>query len=159
MSDSNVIHNRVPRHRWDLRNGGELNLRLMTLNIRYGAGCENLDKPGYDLPSPAKKLTALAEAIGSVDPALVALQEVRNEHQAKSIAHLLGMNSVYLSHPLGYRLYFFQWGLAFLHRFKMVETGSRTIFFEEEAGTGRVGLLVKMNIHGRVVSHLRQFAF
>ncbi len=129
-------------------------MRLMTFNIRFGAGCEHIDKPGYDLPCSDEKLAALAEAIGSVDPMLVALQEVRNESQAEKIARLLGMNSVYQSHPLGYRLYFFQWGLAFLCQCKIFETGSRAIFFEKTAETGRTGLCVKITIQGRAVTFI-----
>jgi len=131
-----------------------LYLRLLTFNIRSGSGCEDMDKPGYDLPTSTEKLTALADAIGAVNPDLVALQEVRSEFQAESIARLLGMNFVYKSHPLGYRLYFFQWGLAFLYRFKVIETGSQPILFDKNVGIGRTGLLGKMNIYGRAVTFI-----
>ena len=112
----------------------------MTLNIRYGSGGGALDKPGYDLSSRPENLAAIAAAIHSVKPDVVALQEVRNQLQAENLARLTNMDSIYMSHPLGYRLFFFEWGLAFLHRLKLLATGSRTILIDSASGIGRNGL-------------------
>ncbi len=84
-------------------------MRIMTLNMRYGSGAEKLGDPGYNLPSSPHKLQAIAAAIRSVEPDIVALQEVRNQLQAENLARLAGLSSVYVSHPLGYRLLFFEW--------------------------------------------------
>ena len=54
-------------------------MRIMTLNMRYGSGAEKLGDPGYNLPSSPAKLQAIAAAIRSVEPDVVALQEVRNQ--------------------------------------------------------------------------------
>lgn len=58
-------------------------MRLLTLNIRFGAGIEFPDKHGYDVPVSDKKITALSSAIGSVQPDIVALQEVKSERQVQ----------------------------------------------------------------------------
>jgi hypothetical protein len=84
----------------------------MAFNIRFGAGSEEPGKPGYDVPSSSAKIRAVAEAISSVAPDVVALQEVRDASQAGHIARLLGMKTVYSRHPAAYSLDFFEWGLA-----------------------------------------------
>lgn len=126
----------------------------MTLNIRYGSGSKDLDKPGYDLSTSHDKLAAAADAIRAVNPDLVALQEVRNQLQAENLARLTGMNSIYKSHPIGYRLFFFEWGLAFLYRSTLIEVGSRTIRIDKKTGVGRTGLLCRMKIRGTVVTFI-----
>jgi len=113
-----------------------------------------MDKPGYDLSTSHEKLAAAADAIGAVNPDLVALQEVRNQLQAENLARLTGMNSIYISHPIGYRLFFFEWGLAFLYRSTLIETGSRTIRIDKKTGVGRTGLLCRINIRGKAVTFI-----
>ena len=66
-------------------------LRLLTFNIRFGSGCEKIHIPGYDLQSSLKNLYAIAAAIDSIKPDVVALQEVRGAAQAEKIAGKLGM--------------------------------------------------------------------
>lgn len=126
----------------------------MTLNIRYGSGCKDMDKPGYDLSTSHQKLAAAADAIRAINPDLVALQEVRNQLQAENLARLTGMNCIYKSHPIGYRLFFFEWGLAFLYRSSLIETDSRTIRIDKKTGVGRTGLLCRMKIRGTAVSFI-----
>ncbi|MBT8362370.1 MAG: endonuclease/exonuclease/phosphatase family protein [Deltaproteobacteria bacterium] len=126
----------------------------MTLNIRYGSGCKDLDKRGYDLSTSHEKLAVAADAIRAINPDLVALQEVRNQLQAENLARLTGMNSIYMSHPIGYRLFFFEWGLAFLYRSTLIESGSRTIRIDEKTGVGRTGLMCRMKIRGTVVTFI-----
>ena len=126
----------------------------MTLNIRYGSGGHNLEKHGYDLSSSPEKLAAIAEAIGGIDPDLIALQEVRNQMQVENLARLTGMHAIYKSHPIGYRLFFFEWGLAFLHRFTLLEADSRTIVIDRKMGVGRTGLMCRMNIGGTAVNFI-----
>jgi endonuclease/exonuclease/phosphatase family metal-dependent hydrolase len=121
-------------------------MRIMTLNIRYGAGAEKLGEPGYDLPSSPAKLQAIAAAIQSVEPDFVALQEVRNQRQAENLARLTGMSCVYVSHPLGYRLLFFEWGLAFLSRLRPTETTSRCVLIDRTSGVGRNALICRTRL-------------
>lgn len=121
-------------------------MRIMTLNMRYGSGADKLGDPGYDLPTSPRKLQAIAAAIQSVEPDLVALQEVRNQLQAENLARLAGLNSVYVSHPLGYRLLFFEWGLAFLYRVSLAETASRSVLIDRTSGVGRTGLICRVSL-------------
>ncbi len=127
-------------------------MRLMTLNIRYGSGADHLEKPGYDLPSSPAKLAAIGAAIHAVKPDIVALQEVRNQLQAENLARLTGLDSIYMSHPLGYRLFFFEWGLAFLHRPTLLSTRSRAMLIDKTSGIGRNGLLCSLSIDGKAVT-------
>lgn len=127
-------------------------MRLMTLNIRYGSGGDHLEKPGYDLPSSAAKLAAIGAGIHAVKPDIVALQEVRNPLQAENLARLTGMHSIYMSHPLGYRLFFFEWGLAFLHRLKLLGTSSRAVLIDKASGIGRNSLLCNLTVEGKAVT-------
>ncbi|MGD8368637.1 MAG: endonuclease/exonuclease/phosphatase family protein [Desulfobacterales bacterium] len=102
-------------------------MRLLTLNIRFGAGSESPGKPGYDVPSSKRKLRAVADAVASVDPDVVALQEVYGALQAERIAGHIGMKSIYTRHPISYALDFFEWGLAFCHRSKTLQVSNPTL--------------------------------
>ena len=92
-------------------------LQLMTYNIRVGAGRDGLLTPVIYLSSSKTKLEKIALAIKSLDPDIVALQEVGGYTQAAFLANSLGMNYAYLSHEDS-RL---EWGLAVLSRFKISE--------------------------------------
>ena len=129
-------------------------MRVMTLNMRYGSGSDKLGDPGYDLPSSSQKVKAVADAVRSVDPDIVALQEVRNQRQAENLASLTGMSCVYASHPLGYRLYFFEWGLAFLYRLELRETLGRSILIDRRTGVGRTGLLCRVAADETVITFI-----
>jgi endonuclease/exonuclease/phosphatase family metal-dependent hydrolase len=129
-------------------------MRIMTLNIRYGSGIENLEAPGYDQASSPEKLLSIAAAVRSVKPDIVALQEVRNQRQVENLARLTEMNSIYVSHPIGYRLFFFEWGLAFLHRPRLVETTKRTMLIDHPTGVGRNGLVCRLMVDETVVTFI-----
>ncbi len=101
---------------------------------------------------PSANLAAIAGAIRSVNPDVVALQEVRNQLQVENLARLTALNSIYMSHPIGYRLFFFEWGMAFLHRLTLLGTGRRTILIDGKSGVGRSALLCSMSIKGRLVT-------
>lgn len=116
-------------------------MRLLTLNIRFGAGSEFPDKQGYDLPVKKKKITALAFAIESVKPDIVALQEVKNEKQAEQIASHLNFKYIYCRHPSSYSLDFFEWGIAFLFRLPLIKSAGFSIYFDENIRTGRQALI------------------
>jgi endonuclease/exonuclease/phosphatase family metal-dependent hydrolase len=127
-------------------------MRIMTLNMRYGSGAEKLGEPGYDLPSSTGKLQAVAAAIHSAEADIVALQEVRNQQQAEKLARLTEMSSIYVSHPLGYRLLFFEWGLAFLSRMELSETAGRSVLIDRTSGVGRNALICRVSVGGTEIT-------
>jgi endonuclease/exonuclease/phosphatase family metal-dependent hydrolase len=103
-------------------------LQLMTYNIRVGAGRDGLLTPARYLTSSKSKLKKIALAIKSLDPDIIALQEVRGTAQAEFLANYLSMNYAYLSHEDS-RL---EWGLAVLSRFKITEYHKRFIRYDRE---------------------------
>jgi endonuclease/exonuclease/phosphatase family metal-dependent hydrolase len=113
-----------------------------------GSGSVFPEKQGYDISSSPAKHEALAEAIRSVEPDIVALQEVRNAKQAEMLAHRLRFTSVYCSHGSSYSLDFFEWGLSFLCRYKIQHTTSRSIHFDPSSRASRLGLIADVTIAG-----------
>jgi endonuclease/exonuclease/phosphatase family metal-dependent hydrolase len=92
----------------------------MTFNIRVGGGIEN---PGYHpgkLKSSKEKIEKIALAIKSIDPDVVALQEVKEAGQAKQLAKRLNLNYVYMAHKEF-------WGLAMLSKHKILKAKSKKI--------------------------------
>jgi len=116
-------------------------LRLMTYNIRVGGGIENPFTSVRNLPSSRKKLERIALAIKSVDPDVIALQEVRGFHQAAFLAKTLNLNYAYSPH--GRRG--FDWGLAALSKFKISKVRSKVIYYGRDQ---RVGVVYTINING-----------
>ena len=121
-------------------------LQLMTYNIRVGAGRDGLLTPVKYLISSKSKLKEIALAIRSVDPDIIALQEVRGAAQAEFLADSLSMNYVYLSHEDS-RL---EWGLAVLSRFKITEYYGKFIRYDEKKP--RVGLVCTIELHDSTVT-------
>ncbi len=127
-------------------------MRLLTLNIRFGAGSEFPDKHGYNVPTSDKKIAALSSAIQSVQPDIVALQEVRNEKQVQRIASNLDLQYIYCRHPSSYSLDFFEWGIAFLFRFKLTRSAGFSIYFDNNYRAGRQALLSSFKVRGNLVT-------
>jgi len=127
-------------------------MRLLTLNIRFGAGGERLDEPGYNIPTSKAKLAAITAAIHSVSPDVVALQEVANARQALRIADSLAMHHAYAAHPSGYALDFFEWGLATLYRWQRIRSASQSLFFDHRSRSGRLALLLDLKHQGKTFS-------
>ena len=123
-------------------------MRLLTLNIRLGAGGGSLGKPAYDIPASEKRDAALFRAIRSTDADVVALQEVRNLRQAEKIAGKLGMSCLYSPHPSSYSLNFFEWGLALLYRCRLVRHGNFAVHFDPDVRSGRNGLWAEFEYGG-----------
>jgi endonuclease/exonuclease/phosphatase family metal-dependent hydrolase len=115
-------------------------MRLLTFNIRLGAGGGLLTKPAYDIPASEARDMALARAIQAVTPDIVALQEVRNARQAEKIAAWLKLGCLHTPHPSSYSLNFFEWGLALLFRYRLRRQGNFAVFFDPDVRTGRNGL-------------------
>ena len=103
-------------------------LQLMTYNIRVGAGRGGLLTPVRYLTSSKSKLKKIALTIKSLEPDIIALQEVRGSAQAEFLADYLGMNYAYLSHEDS-RL---EWGLAVLSRFKITEYHKKFIRYDRK---------------------------
>jgi endonuclease/exonuclease/phosphatase family metal-dependent hydrolase len=123
-------------------------MRLLTLNIRFGAGIQRLDKPGYDVPATGEKIAAIASAVQSVDPDVVALQEVKSAKQAQRIASMLGMSNLYCRHPSSYAMDFFEWGLAFAYRLDKTGHGNVSLYFDESTRAGRQMLIASFSDRG-----------
>ena len=88
------------------------NLKFMTFNIRVGGGIENPGMNPAKLKSSKEKMEKIASAINSIDPDVVALQEVRGSDQAKQLAKRLNLNYAYMAHQE-------LWGLAMLSKHKI----------------------------------------
>ena len=114
---------------------------LLTYNIRVGAGRGGLLVPLTYLSSSENKLKSIVKAIESVDPDVIALQEVRGSAQAKFIADSLNLNYVYLSHG-DRRL---EWGLALLSKFNIIEHYGKPI--RREKKNPRVCLVCTIDIN------------
>jgi endonuclease/exonuclease/phosphatase family metal-dependent hydrolase len=121
-------------------------LRLLTLNIRMGAGSGALDRQAYDIPASPRRDAALARAIQSAGADVVALQEVRNARHARTLADRLQTGFVYAPHPASYSLDFFEWGLALLTRFEVRRRGNFALFFDPEVRAGRIGLWAEITV-------------
>jgi endonuclease/exonuclease/phosphatase family metal-dependent hydrolase len=115
-------------------------MRLLTFNIRLGAGGGVLAKPAYDVPASEERDMALTRAIQATSPDIVALQEVRNARHAEKMAAWLKLGCLYTPHPSSYSLNFFEWGLALLFRFRLRRQGNFAVFFDPDVRTGRNGL-------------------
>ena len=121
------------------------NLTFMTFNIRAGGGIENPGMSPYDVTSSRENLEKIASAIKSVDPDVIALQEVRGYNQAKFIAETLNLNYAYSSHG-GYKDW---WGLAVLSKFRIIKVKSKMIHYDPDP---RVGQASTIEINGEPIT-------
>ena len=116
-------------------------LKVVTYNIRVGAGTEYPFTTVRNLPTSKKNLEKIALAIKSVDPDIIALQEVRGSQQARFLAETLNLNYAYSPH--GRRS--FDWGLALLTKFRILDMGRRVI---HQGGDQRIGAVYTVDIDG-----------
>jgi endonuclease/exonuclease/phosphatase family metal-dependent hydrolase len=131
----------------DLKNKNSL--VIMTYNIRMGGGSKNPDLPPQKLRAPFKNLDNLVKAIRSVDPDIVALQEVPGFYQAKYLARELRMNFVYSGH--GDKK--IKWGLAILSKFKLSKKEIRSIYYPGSVPVDpRIGLEARIDVNGTPIS-------
>ena len=114
---------------------------FMTYNIRVGGGTENPFTPVRYISSSKENLERIAFAIESVDPEVVALQEVRGFHQVKFLAEMLNFNYAYSPHGRQN----LDWGLALLSKFRILEASSKVI---HHGGDQRVGAAYTIDING-----------
>jgi endonuclease/exonuclease/phosphatase family metal-dependent hydrolase len=121
-------------------------VRLVTLNMRFGVGSRILDRPAYDVPVSARRLQPIVDALRSQQPDIVALQEVSSQRQAERLAEPLQMASAYVPHRSSYALDFFEWGLAFLFKGRLMDSGNYAIHFDEKRRYGRQALMVRVKL-------------
>lgn len=86
---------------------------VMTFNIRVGYGVKYPDMSPWDLRKSAKNIPPIVEAIRSIDPDIIGLQEVYGAGQARQIAKALGMEYEYAPHSSEGQW----WGLALLSKY------------------------------------------
>ena len=97
-------------------------LIFMTLNIRAGGGLKNPGMSPYRVVATKENLIKIADAIKSVDPDIIGLQEVRGYNQAKFLAKKLNMNFAYSAHAGSN-----WWGLAVLSKFNIIDIRTKKI--------------------------------
>jgi endonuclease/exonuclease/phosphatase family metal-dependent hydrolase len=131
------------------------NLKFMTFNIRMGVGIEN---PGMNpalLKSSKEKIEKIALAIKSIDPDVVALQEVNGSNQTKKLAKRLNLNYVYIGHKAS-------WGLAMLSKHRILKANSKKICkgckFKSSSGKiyndPRIALVAITDINGKKITFI-----
>jgi len=102
------------------------NLVVMTFNIRVGVGMIKPGTPPHNLKNSPKILDSIAQAIKSVDPDIVGLQEVQGENQAKILAETLSMNYSYSRH--GNNKDASWWGVAILSKYEIINSKNYTVY-------------------------------
>ena len=129
------------------------NLKFMTFNIRVGGGIENPGMNPAKLKSSKEKMEKIASAINSIDPDVVALQEVRGSDQAKQLAKRLNLNYAYMAHQE-------LWGLAMLSKHKILKADSKKICKDCKVKTStgqtfkdpRIALVTVIDINGTQIT-------
>ena len=120
-------------------------LLLMTFNIRVGFGDQERGKRPQYLALRSKDLGPIVTSIRSVDPDVVALQEVLTARQGQRIADALGMHYAFASHlgngPL--------WGVAILSKCPIAD--SEAVQVSDEAGNKRRALVASVAFDDRTV--------
>jgi len=117
-------------------------LTFMTFNIHVGGGSAYPLMNPYEVKATKENLIKVAEAIKSVDPDVIGLQEVRGFQQAKFIAKQLNLNYAYVPHQSGW------WGLAILSKYKISDLISKPI---STHGDMRVAQICTTRIEGKPV--------
>jgi len=131
------------------------NLKFMTFNIRVGGGIENPGMRLSKLKSSKEKIEKIALAIKSIDPDVVALQEVKGSGQAKQLAKRLNLNYAYFAHQKF-------WGLAMLSKHKILKADSKKICKSCKlkfssgriAKDPRIGLVSVIEINGTQITFI-----
>ncbi|WP_136808597.1 endonuclease/exonuclease/phosphatase family protein [Desulfosediminicola flagellatus] len=126
-------------------------ITVMSYNIRVGRGAS---RPGVDpfrLTSYEEKLFPVAQAIRSVDPDIIGLQEVHGFWQAKRLAEMLRMNFAYVSHDTGGKRNPW-WGVAVLSRYPI--TDSRELRLSTGRGNSKSALVCTINVAGQPITVL-----
>lgn len=124
-------------------------LTVMTYNIRVGYGTEDFGVSPYDLRDAPKQLGPIIDAIASVDPDVVALQEVQGEDQARALAEALDMNFTYDRHGTFSDDW---WGLAILSKHEILAARKYQLSRDWSRDETRSLVIATLDIHGRPVT-------
>lgn len=122
----------------------------MTFNIRVGAGITSLKTHPYKLTGSPDHLNFISDAIKSVDPDVIGLQEVRGDDQARRLAESLSMNYIYRrhgSHPAAK-----WWGIAILSKHRLIDAENYSITgWTSNRKLERIMLKCTIEIEGRKI--------
>ncbi len=121
-------------------------LTLMTFNIRAGGGKKNPGMSPKRVMATEENFIKIADAIKSVDPDIVGLQEVRGYNQAKFLAKKLNMNFTYRAHANQN-----WWGLAVLSKFNIIDMKTKLI---NSSNDNRIALMSMIDINGKTINVL-----
>lgn len=103
-------------------------ITVMTYNIRIGAGRDNPKRNLYKLKDEKTlNLAPVIQAIRSVDPDIIGLQEVLGERQTSELGRVLNMNYAYV--PYGMDKFDSWWGMAILSKFPIQKISIQHITF------------------------------
>jgi endonuclease/exonuclease/phosphatase family metal-dependent hydrolase len=117
----------------------------MTFNIHVGGGSAYPLMNPYEVKATKENLIKVAEAIKSVDPDVIGLQEVRGFQQAKFIAKQLNLNYAYVPHQSGW------WGLAVLSKHKISDLISKPI---STSGDMRIAQICTIHTKGKPIKFI-----
>ena len=121
-------------------------LTVMSFNIRMGLGRESPQGKEYDMSSEwGRNLDAVINAIRSVDPDIVGLQEVADSSQLREIATALNMNFAFVWHDRGSALEPW-WGVGVLSKYPI--TASKDVAMSE----GRNFIIATVDTGGREIA-------
>jgi endonuclease/exonuclease/phosphatase family metal-dependent hydrolase len=130
-------------------------LTFMTFNIRVGGGIENPGMNPAELKSSREKMEKIASAIESIDPDVLALQEVKGFSQAKQLAKRLNLNYVYMAHKDF-------WGLAILSKHKILKAEDEeickdckvTLSSNKVVTDPRIAIVSAIDINGKQITFI-----
>jgi len=129
----------------------DVTLTVMTFNIRVGSGMINPGTSPHKLKDSPKVLDLVAQAIKSVSPDAVGLQEVQGDDQAKTLAEALDMNYVYKRH--GWDEDARWWGVAFLSKHNIIKSKSYTVYSGGDmSGRARILLACTIALKGKKIT-------
>jgi len=121
-------------------------ITMMTYNIRVGAGRNEYGRNPYQLKDASYLDTKpVIEAIKSVDPDVVGLQEVLGFEQLAEIGQALNMNYAYEPHSVD--SYGSWWGVAILSKFPIENVYSDEI--SSGRGNTKSTLIAEVTIFGK----------
>ncbi len=136
------------RKETELKTAGTIKeVKILTFNIRMGAGIDNPGTPPRDLISTDQDIERIVQAIQSVGPDIISLQEVAGIKQVKKLAEMLNFNYAYTPHYGEFAM-----GLAVLSKFIIISSRSKTIYYDDF--DSRRALLCEININGKSYSIL-----
>ena len=124
-------------------------ITVMTYNIRIGAGVQNWNRSPYKLKDEVTlNLNPIANAIRSINPDIVGLQEVLGISQAAYLGKTLNMNYAYVPHGLsgsgGW------WGVALLSKYRILDVIRQEISWGP--GNSKSILIAILDISGRQIA-------